>query len=168
MRGKRIATEGSRVQYTDGSGGQSSINMHSRADAAGVIVDTSPSNVGGWYYLSNSETSGGGVGAFRYNANGDVMNYEMILTASSFNCGGGLTWWNTWVICFKRDALEPVSGCSGLGISAKDYCVRSLLNFGWFEIGYVEDLNIPTNSPTNQPTNAPTNAPTNVCSRGID
>ena len=112
---RRIATEGLRVQYTDGSGGQSSINMHSRADAAGVIVDTSPSNVGGWYYLSNSEVSDGGVGAFRFNANGDVMNYEMILTASSFNCGGGLTWWNTWVSCEEYSngfcwEVDPNSG----------------------------------------------------------
>ena len=112
---RRIATEGLRVQYTDGSGGQSSINMHSRADAAGVITDTSPSNVGGWYYMSNSETSGGGVGAFRFNANGDVMNYEMILTASSFNCGGGLTWWNTWVSCEEYEngfcwEVDPNSG----------------------------------------------------------
>ena len=61
---RRIATEGLRVQYTDGSGGQSSINMHPRADAAGVIVDTSPSNFGGWHYVSNSELDfgRGGVG----------------------------------------------------------------------------------------------------------
>ena len=61
---RRIATEGSRVQYTDGSGDRSSINMHSRADAAGVIVDTSSSNAGGWHYVSNSEVGSGdgGVG----------------------------------------------------------------------------------------------------------
>ena len=34
---------------------------------------------------------------------------------------------------------------------------RFLMNFGWFEMGYVEDLNVLTNSPTNQPTNQPTN-----------
>ena len=98
---RRIATEGLRVQYTDGSGGQSSINMHSRADAAGVIVDTSPSNFGGWHYVSNSELDfgRGGVGTITFNADGDVINYEMTLEGTNNNCGGGLTWWNTWVSC---------------------------------------------------------------------
>ena len=110
MRCKRIATEGSRVQYTDGSGGRSSINMHSKADAAGVIVDTSPSNVGGWHYVSNSEvgSGGGGVGTITFNADGEVINYKMSLEGTSNNCGGGLTWWNTWVSCEEN---EPDGFC---------------------------------------------------------
>ena len=78
MRCKRIATEGFRVQYTDGSGGRSSINMHSRADGAGVIVDTSLFNIGGWHYVSNSEVGtvgGGGVGTITFNADGNVISY---------------------------------------------------------------------------------------------
>ena len=102
---RRIATEGSRVQYTDGSGDRSSINMHSRADAAGVIVDTSPSNIGGWHYVSNSEVGSGdgGVGTITFNADGNVISYEMTLEGTSKNCGGGLTWWNTWVSCEENE-----------------------------------------------------------------
>ena len=100
--------------------------------------------------------------------NGDNAFGDFPLQECQGDCDDDSQCASSGLICFKRDGLEPVSGCSGLGISAKDYCVRSLLNFGWFEIGYVEDLNIPTNSPTTLPTNQPTNAPTNVCSRGID
>ena len=114
---RRIATEGERVQYNDGSGGRSSVNMHSRADGAGVILDTSSSNAGGWFYVSNSEkNSVGGVGAFRFNANGEVINYEMILEGTNLNCGGGLTWWNTWVSCEENEPdgfcweVDPNSG----------------------------------------------------------
>ena len=63
---ERIASEGSPVIYTDGSGGSSlgaAGNFHSNADGAGVIASTDLNNSGGWYYVSNSETvssNGGG------------------------------------------------------------------------------------------------------------
>ena len=53
------------------------------------------------------------------------------------DCDGSL-------ICFKRDGVTPVPGCSGAGVSAKDYC-------------YDPNAENPTNSPTRpQPTNSPT------------
>ena len=53
------------------------------------------------------------------------------------DCDGSL-------ICFKRDGVTPVPGCSGEGVSAKDYC-------------YDTNAENPTNSPTlPQPTVSPT------------
>ena len=96
LAGARLTTGGQRVQYTDGSGGQSSATFHSLADGATVIPHASD---GGWYYTSNSESSSGGVGAIRFNAAGQVIGYERILTGTSRNCGGGRTYWGTWVTC---------------------------------------------------------------------
>ena len=70
--------------------------------------------------------------------------------------------WYTFVedkFSLQRTNGEPLEGDKITFVARTG---RYLMNFGWFEIGYVEDLNIPTNSPTTQPTNQPTNAPTNV------
>ena len=56
-------------------------------------------------------------------------------------------------------SLQRINGepfvCSQITFVAQTE--RFLMNFGWFEMGYVEDLNVLTNSPTNQPTNQTTN-----------
>lgn len=41
----------------------------------------------------------GGVGAITFDAQGQVVNYEMVLDKTTMNCGGGKTPWNTWVSC---------------------------------------------------------------------
>jgi len=41
----------------------------------------------------------GGVGALTFDADGHVIDYKMILKGTSMNCGGGKTYWNTWVSC---------------------------------------------------------------------
>lgn len=110
-----LTTRGLPVQYTDGSGGQSSQNMHSAADGATVIPHPSD---GGWYYTSNSEagSGGGGVGTIRFNSNGDVIGYMRDLTGTSRNCGGGRTYWNTWVSCEENSSagfcyeVDPFTG----------------------------------------------------------
>jgi len=68
MECERIASEGSPVLFTDGSGGSSSGaagNFHSFADGAGVIASTDLiGNPGGWHYVTNSERGsslGGGM-----------------------------------------------------------------------------------------------------------
>ena len=68
------------VTYKDGS--QSAIPFHDQPDAGAVFVDESPTNVGGCAYVSNSEVNskGGGVGSITFDANGDPIKYEMILT----------------------------------------------------------------------------------------
>ena len=44
-------------------------------------------------YVSNSEDSSpdGGVGSLTFNSDGEVINYEKIVTLAEWNCGGGAT-----------------------------------------------------------------------------
>lgn len=57
--------------------------------------------------MSNSEESTGGVGAITFNSDGNVIDYEMVLEGTRQNCGGGKTYWGTWVSCEEN-------GSSGL------------------------------------------------------
>jgi uncharacterized protein len=60
--------------------------------------------VDGWVYVSNSEgKERGGVGAIYFNAQGQVVDYKMILTGTRMNCGGGPTFWNTWLTCEEHE-----------------------------------------------------------------
>lgn len=74
-----------------------------------------PTDDGGWIYVSNSENpppadvpvitsllpfvGAGGVGAIRFDAEGNVVDAYPILTGSTSNCAGGLTPWGTWLSC---------------------------------------------------------------------
>ena len=65
---------------------------------------TYPTCDGGWIYVSNSEipsnvAEGGGCGALRFAANGDIIDAYSILDGTTFNCGGGPTPWGTWLSC---------------------------------------------------------------------
>mmetsp|Transcript_13320 Transcript_13320/g.28769 ORF Transcript_13320/g.28769 Transcript_13320/m.28769 type:complete len:787 (+) Transcript_13320:1072-3432(+) len=99
----KLTSVGQPVQLSNGS--FSSQTWHSRADGAGVIPHPTD---GGWYYVSNSETSssdGGGAGSLCFDANGGVIGYEQTLTGTTDNCGGGKTYWNTWVTCEEDGSL---------------------------------------------------------------
>lgn len=91
-----IATYGKPVVYD--TGGQSLIPFHKDPDA-GAVFETSD---GGWIYVSNSEENPGGVGAIRFDSLGRIVNYKMIAESSTDNCGGGKTWWNTWLTCEEK------------------------------------------------------------------
>ena len=93
---KLIAKTGEKVQY--GNGANSTLEWHTRSDAAGIIsLDD-----GGYVYMSNSEEyaeDGGGVYGLYFNSEGEIVEYKALLTGTDDNCGGGLTPWNTWVSC---------------------------------------------------------------------
>ena len=53
-----------------------------------------------WAYVSNSESSSeGGVGAIYFDCLGRVTEYKRLLTGTRRNCGGGKTFWGTWMTC---------------------------------------------------------------------
>jgi len=110
-----IARAGSVVDYING--GSSSEEFHSRPDGAAVFSITSGSNEGGWIYASNSEEDNGGVGAITFDPDGNVIEYRTIVDDTSRNCGGGKTYWGTWVTC-EEDGdgqvheVDPVIGIS--------------------------------------------------------
>ena len=55
---------------------------------------------GGWIYTSNSEIKiGGGAGALKFDAAGNLIDAYSILNGTRNNCGGGPTPWNTWLSC---------------------------------------------------------------------
>lgn len=56
---------------------------------------------GGWIYVSNCEISGngGGVGALRFSATGELIDAYAILGGTNLNCAGGPTPWETWLSC---------------------------------------------------------------------
>mmetsp|Transcript_9057 Transcript_9057/g.18200 ORF Transcript_9057/g.18200 Transcript_9057/m.18200 type:complete len:840 (+) Transcript_9057:96-2615(+) len=71
--------------------------FHDLPDGAAVF---SRPGTDGWAYVTNSESSSaGGVGAIYFNSQGEVTDYKRLLSGTQRNCGGGKTFWNTWLTC---------------------------------------------------------------------
>ena len=104
-----IAIAGQPVTLGDGIT-TSTEPFHTAPDGAAVFAaddnpnTTNNNNPGGWIYVSNSEADNhqGGVGAITFNAQGDVIGYQRLLTGTNRNCNGGKTDWNTWISCEGR------------------------------------------------------------------
>jgi len=76
-----------------------------------------------WIYVSNAEIRNGGVGAITFNSLGQVTDYTMIADGTKRNCGGGKTYWNTWVTCeeFRKGQVyevDPYTGKSSQQLTA--------------------------------------------------
>lgn len=89
-----IAVGGSNVSIVGGQ--SSSEKFHSLPDGAAVF---SRPETDGWVYVSNSESSSGGVGALYFDSRGEVIDYKRLLSGTNPNCGGGKTFWNSWLTC---------------------------------------------------------------------
>jgi hypothetical protein len=93
-------------------------NWHSSPDGGATYA----LDDGGWIYTSNSEVlapGGGGCSAIKFNADGAVVDAYPILTATTQNCAGGKTPWQTWVSCEETTAgvcweCDPFAESQGL------------------------------------------------------
>ncbi|MDA3647771.1 PhoX family protein [Saccharopolyspora indica] len=83
-----IARSGDQVEGT-------SYTWHDAPDGGACFADGD-----GWIYVSNSEIEpGGGVGAVRFDAGGNIADAYRILDDTRRNCAGGKTPWDTWLSC---------------------------------------------------------------------
>jgi len=86
LKSRQIAKTGRKVQYHNGK--QSDRAFHIYPDAGATF----PTSDGGFVYVSNSEdrrNNKGGVGAIRFDKKGNIIDYRMLLTGTTANCGGG-------------------------------------------------------------------------------
>lgn len=102
-----------------GNGELSDYTWHKYPDG-GACYETED---GGWIYASNSEVIlwGGGAGALRFNAEGEIVDAYSILKGTTMNCAGGPTPWQTWLSC-EEVAVGQVFDCDIYGKRKAEPC----------------------------------------------
>jgi hypothetical protein len=144
-----IAEKEQPVRYLSGFGGQSSIDFHLNPDAGATYADERAGNEGGWIYVSNSEirenTQQGGVGAFTFDKNGNVIDYRMVLTKTRANCGGGRTPWGAWISCEEVSNIGQNWQVDPTGVRQSSVPITLGIDGGQFEsFAYdVRNLDVP-------------------------
>jgi hypothetical protein len=90
LQSRIIATSGERVAFANGK--KSKDDFHFEPDGAAVYENA---ETGGWIYVSNSESTDaeGGVGAIYFDKDGNVVDFQKLMTGTTRNCSGGKTPW---------------------------------------------------------------------------
>jgi len=102
LEARLLAKSGDYIVYNT-TGKRSAIPFHAMPDFGATYLDPRDGNWGGWIYVSNCEVNNpknaGGVGALTFNRNGQIIDYRMVMTGTTANCGGGKTPWGSWISC---------------------------------------------------------------------
>ncbi|KAL7535638.1 hypothetical protein ACHAXR_006623 [Thalassiosira sp. AJA248-18] len=95
MNVKVIARANKKLELADGS--FSDLRFHSMPDGAAIF----PTEDAKYIYVSNSEMKNGlgGVYGVVFDNDGNVVDYKLLLSGTTRNCGGGYTPWHTWITC---------------------------------------------------------------------